>query len=222
MPSTLLTGGESGASPQDRGWLRLRRPEGPSALDTNMRSWSDGVVANACSGDSWLGISARGSTLVAEYRPAARRGDHRGSRPVRGGSGSAGFRPDRPSEFPDTHTGSHSLRPQRVVCAGPTDRQDAAARRRIRILLGSVVVALVVALALPWGGAGGRPLATPGPARAGDAVASHSLYVVQPGDTLWTIAERLVPSGDPRPVVAQLASEIGGDTVVPGERLVLP
>ena len=41
-------------------------------------------------------------------------------------------------------------------------------------------------------------------------------YVVQPGDTLWSIAERLDPTGDPRPVVAQLAAQVGGDTVVPG------
>ncbi|HUC37107.1 MAG TPA: LysM domain-containing protein [Acidimicrobiales bacterium] len=81
---------------------------------------------------------------------------------------------------------------------------------------------IVVALALPWGGAGGRPLATPGSARAGAALAPHTLYVVQRGDTLWTIAERLYPDGDPRPVAAQLAAEAGGDGIFPGERLILP
>jgi LysM domain len=97
-----------------------------------------------------------------------------------------------------------------------------AAQRRLRVFLGTVATALVVALALPWGGAGGRALATPGPARAGDPVSAHSIYIVQPGDTLWTIAERLDPGGDPRPLEVRMAAEVGGDTIVPGERLVLP
>jgi hypothetical protein len=45
---------------------------------------------------------------------------------------------------------------------------------------------------------------------------------VEPGDTLWSIAVRLDPTGDPRPVVAKLEAEVGGDSVVPGEQLTLP
>jgi hypothetical protein len=93
---------------------------------------------------------------------------------------------------------------------------------RVRFLLGAVATALVVALALPWGGTGGRPLATPGAAQGGHPVSAHALYVVQPGDTLWTIAEQLAPGDDPRPVEAQLAAQVGGDAIVPGERVVLP
>ncbi len=85
-----------------------------------------------------------------------------------------------------------------------------------------MATALVVALALPWGGTGGRPLATPGPAQVGRSLSSHALYVVQPGDTLWTIAQRLVPGADPRPVEARLAAQVGSETIVPGERVVLP
>jgi Tfp pilus assembly protein FimV len=53
-------------------------------------------------------------------------------------------------------------------------------------------------------------------------LSAHSAYVVQPGDTLWSIAERLDPQADPRPVMNALARQVGGDTVRPGERLLLP
>ena len=42
------------------------------------------------------------------------------------------------------------------------------------------------------------------------------------GDSLWSIAERVDPSGDPRPIVSQLASELGTYTVVPGEQVTIP
>ena len=48
------------------------------------------------------------------------------------------------------------------------------------------------------------------------------VYVVRPGDTLWSIAARLQPGGDPRILVAQLETQVGGTTLVPGSRLVLP
>jgi len=41
--------------------------------------------------------------------------------------------------------------------------------------------------------------------------------VVQEGDTLWTLAERLAPNADPRPVVDQLAAASGSSSVRPGE-----
>ena len=45
---------------------------------------------------------------------------------------------------------------------------------------------------------------------------------MQAGDSLWSIAERMDPTGDPRPIVAQLAAELGTYTVVPGEQITLP
>jgi nucleoid-associated protein YgaU len=125
-----------------------------------------------------------------------------------------------PQSEPDRRR--HQVRPTRAGCVvdGRKARPSVAVRRR-RVLLGTVATGLLVALALPWSGTGGS-LATPGPALAGEAVAAHSAYVVQPGDTLWSIAVRLDPTGDPRPVVAKLESELGSDNVVPGEQLVLP
>ena len=139
------------------------------------------------------------------------------SRPTHGGAVPARA---LPQSEPDRRC--HQARPTRARCItdGRTIRPSVAVRRR-RVLLGTVAAGLLVALALPWSGTGGS-LATPGPALAGEAVAPHSSYVVQPGDTLWSIAVRLDPSGDPRPTVAKLEAEVGGAGVVPGEQLALP
>ncbi|HXW39302.1 MAG TPA: LysM peptidoglycan-binding domain-containing protein [Acidimicrobiales bacterium] len=90
-------------------------------------------------------------------------------------------------------------------------------RRRRTILV--LMALLLGALALPLGGAGGLSHA-PGSAPAGTGHAA--VYVVQPGDTLWTIAERVDPSGDPRPLVARMAARLGTDEVVPGEQITVP
>lgn len=123
---------------------------------------------------------------------------------------------------PDQKARPHRRRPARPDC-GRTSRPAAgAAALRRRVLLGIAATGILVALALPWGGTGGRPLATPGSPPAGDPIAPHTEYVVQPGDTLWSIAERLDPTGDPRVIVGELSAEIGGDLVRSGQRIRLP
>jgi len=48
------------------------------------------------------------------------------------------------------------------------------------------------------------------------------VYVARPGDTIWSIAVEYSRGGDPRPLVGELESEIGGAALQPGERLILP
>ena len=53
-------------------------------------------------------------------------------------------------------------------------------------------------------------------------ISAGDTYTVKAGDTLWSIAERLDPSADPRPMVAELAKETGSDTVYAGETITIP
>jgi hypothetical protein len=87
--------------------------------------------------------------------------------------------------------------------------------RRRRLTL-AVSLALVTAA---WAGPAVRALgSTEDPVRV-----SRTSYVVREGDTLWSIARRLSPGGDPRPVVDELATTNGVDagSIVPGQTLVV-
>jgi nucleoid-associated protein YgaU len=48
------------------------------------------------------------------------------------------------------------------------------------------------------------------------------VYVVQPGDTLWSIADAVAPGTDRREAVGALTDAAGGTELVPGQRLELP
>jgi nucleoid-associated protein YgaU len=73
------------------------------------------------------------------------------------------------------------------------------------------------------GALGGGPL--PASERSGPAAsldAGGPVYVVQPGDTLWSIATRLDPGADPRPLVDRLVAAHGSATLHVGEVIRLP
>jgi Tfp pilus assembly protein FimV len=86
-------------------------------------------------------------------------------------------------------------------------------RGRVVVVLGLLLAVLVVGFAL--GHVSHAPAAEPGATR---------ILVVQPGDTLWSIAARVEPSQDTRRVVAQLTTMNGlhGASVQVGERLTVP
>lgn len=90
-------------------------------------------------------------------------------------------------------------------------------RRRLAALVVAAGLAFVAWVAL---GALGGVLTAPGRS-APDVGSATSVEVVgvAPGDTLWSIARRLQPSGDVRPLVDRLAAAHGGTVLQVGERI---
>src|SRR5438552_3337450 len=76
--------------------------------------------------------------------------------------------------------------------------------RRVAVLLAALLLAAGVGLVLR--AAGGSITHEP-PAAPANPIAATADYVVQPGDTLWSVARRLQPEGDVRPVVAARVAE---------------
>ena len=185
---------------------------GSGALDTNRCSW---LMSRYDEHTVRLG-DPEASGLMTATVPVADPG--RGTVPAGHGAGRctvpAGDRRVRPGPAPRTGVrrpgrGLPPRRPSPTVGGRPTDavpRVPAAsirgrttrAERRCPPPAASCSErwrsGLLVALALPWSGPGAtprHPRSRPGGARP----SPHSVYVVQPGDTLWSIAERLDPHG---------------------------
>jgi hypothetical protein len=111
------------------------------------------------------------------------------------------------------------------VLAHRPARLPASTYRRRRAAAAGLVVLLVVLVGAALGTLGGGPLLVPerpGALSVSDAGPAGRIYVVQPGDTFWTIATRLKPSGDPRPLVDRLVAAHGGSTLHVGERIPVP
>jgi hypothetical protein len=113
----------------------------------------------------------------------------------------------------------------RLIEGGPDAsrrrRQPLAVYRRRR--LGALLVAVTALFALLTGAASLERGLTdpPAPAPAATPAVDGEVYVVQPGDTVWSIAERLDPGGDIRPTVDRLAEAAGGAALHPGQRIPL-
>lgn len=89
------------------------------------------------------------------------------------------------------------------------------------------LVVLVVLVLLAWGGVSAArvitatpsvdPAASSAPVSPGPG-AEPMFHIVEPGDSLWSIASRLQPTGDVRPLVDELVARNGGETtLVPGQ-----
>ncbi|HEX4427802.1 MAG TPA: LysM peptidoglycan-binding domain-containing protein [Frankiaceae bacterium] len=118
--------------------------------------------------------------------------------------------------------GTAPLRPRtrRVGSRSPVATRAGAAPRKLHLtrrgqLLAFVVLAVAVYAAFGLGRASADGAAAP----------THGAsVVVQPGDSLWTIAVRALPSSDPRDVVGELRSinHLSNADLAVGQRLLLP
>lgn len=98
----------------------------------------------------------------------------------------------------------------------------ASVYRRRRILVAAVLSSVVFLASLVAGEVAGQVNGSPGSTPVG-AAGEPVVYVVQPGDSLWAIAERITPSGvDVRHTVDRLAAASGGPLLHPGQKIVLP
>lgn len=85
------------------------------------------------------------------------------------------------------------------------------------MLLRMLLLGGAVAAALLW------PRLTGSPAWATAAHRPPSrLYVVRPGDTLWSIAARQDPQSDTARVVDEMVSQLHGAVIYPGEQVRVP
>lgn len=94
-------------------------------------------------------------------------------------------------------------------------------RRRIVAALALIVVVgalLALTLQLVDGASGAVTASGPGGAAASTVV----VHIVEPGDTMWSIARSLQPSGDVRSLVDELVSANGGASLQIGDQIVLP
>jgi nucleoid-associated protein YgaU len=99
----------------------------------------------------------------------------------------------------------------------------ATLRRRRAVAAGLLAVVILtsgIGIRAALGRTGGGPLAATG-APGGPRAASGQVWIVRPGDTLWSIAEAVDRNGDVRPLVDRLAGEAGGTTIYPGESIAI-
>lgn len=132
------------------------------------------------------------------------------------------FRPT-PSRRPDL----------RLVDAAPPGRRGTGLRDGLGLSSASLAVTAVAFVVIIAGvlalGQGAFTSLAPDASTAPSAAASapvvagpgEQTVVVQPGDTLWSIARSLQPTGDVRPLVDQLVAANGSSQVVPGDQLVI-
>jgi hypothetical protein len=96
--------------------------------------------------------------------------------------------------------------------------------RHLGAAIAAIALAVLFAVAV---GSGALASLVPAPASPAAGVAESGTAVapvveVQAGDTLWTIARRLQPVGDVRPLVDQLVALNGTSPLVPGGQVVIP
>jgi nucleoid-associated protein YgaU len=129
----------------------------------------------------------------------------------------------RPHQIP-TSGPARSPRPAlRLVEGGRTAvaRPAVAPALQPWMVVVAAVVAIVLAVAIGRGAFAALAPAPPS-ARPAAAAAGSPTVVVQAGDTMWSIARRLQPTGDVRALVDRLVAANGSASLQAGDRLVVP
>ena len=98
----------------------------------------------------------------------------------------------------------------------PARRHQRAVYRRRRVFATLVGLGFVLTITRAGATLGGSSLATP------ERLPHAQQVVVAPGETLWSIARRVVPGRDVRPVVDAMVHTLGTSTVVAGETISVP
>lgn len=101
-----------------------------------------------------------------------------------------------------------------IAIQAPQLRITARGRRALAVVVAAPVLALAALGALQ---------ATTATAGLEASTVVHETIVVQPGETLWSIASAVAPDVDPREVIAdiQRINAIGG-AIQPGQELAIP
>jgi len=105
-----------------------------------------------------------------------------------------------------------------ALTAPPTRLRITARGRRVVAFLVSLPIVAVLAVVIVGGGSA---LAS---GDAGAPAGSFTEITVMSGETLWSIAEDVAPSADPRDVVAEIArlNALPGGSVSAGQRIAIP
>ncbi len=100
----------------------------------------------------------------------------------------------------------------------PSSRRRSAKRTKAVAVIVLSVITLFLVLFPAAEAFGGKTLVSS--ERQGAVDAEQTIVVVEPGDTLWSIAKELEPNKDPRIVVDQLTKSRGTSNVYAGEKII--
>jgi hypothetical protein len=89
----------------------------------------------------------------------------------------------------------------------------------VAAMVAAVVVAALLALGI---GMGAFSALVPTPGAATLAADEGRTVVVEPGDSVWSIARAIQPEGDLRPLVHRIVQVNGAAPLQPGQQLVVP
>ena len=107
-----------------------------------------------------------------------------------------------------------SRAPGGSAISAPRLRLTSRGRRAVAVACaGAVLVALAV---IPWRAVADQP--------AGTIPTGWATVTVDPGDTLWSLAQAADPGADPRPLIAEIrrVNGLGTSTLQPGQSLAVP